>query len=61
MITFRMALVMTIVLMIMTMKEHRSESEESGDCYFKAQGETSNKSGRAAFLLQPQCSFWVFL
>ena len=62
MITVRMALVMTkFVLMIMTMKEHRSESEESGDCYFKAQGETSNKSGRAAFLLQPQCSFWVFL
>ena len=62
MITVGMALVMTkFVLMIMTMKEHRSESEESGDCYFKAQGETSNKSGRAAFLLQPQCSFWVFL
>ena len=65
MITVGMALVMTkfvlMIMTIMTMKEHRSESEESGDCYFKAQGETSNKSGRAAFLLQPQCSFWVFL
>ena len=39
MITVRMALVMTIVLMIMTMKEERSELEESEDCYLKARGE----------------------